>query len=91
MRPLVFHGNEAEASDLAAAVENNCGCARLRTQGDASATTLCSAHAMLLGTCRADQRALDGLIYVRRALRARLIAQEFGAIAAAPAVSDADE
>jgi hypothetical protein len=78
VHPLVFHGTEAEAKDLAVAVERNCGCARLRDIG-AAEPTLCSAHAMLLGASRADQRALDGLIYVRRMLRARMFEREFGA------------
>ena len=80
LRPLVFHGSDVEAADLAAAVEHNCDCARLRRIADPSQPTVCSAHAMLLGTCQADQRALDGLVYVRRVLRTRLLQQEFGSL-----------
>ena len=90
MRPLVFHGTESEAQDLAVAVEHNCGCARLQRQAGIDATGMCSAHTLLLGGCRTDQRALDGLIYVRRTLRARLLEREFG-VEPTPAQPPANE
>jgi len=65
---VIWHGTEPETAALLAAVENNCACAR----GVAGERVgCCPAHAMLVE----DQRALDGLLFVRR-LAGRLRLEE---------------
>ena len=65
---VVWNGTEEERRGLLAAMENNCAC-----QFDAmgARTLTCESHAMLVK----DQRALDGLLFVRR-IRACLIREE---------------
>jgi hypothetical protein len=58
-----FHGTPAERQDLEAALHRHCTCGYPR----------CSVHEMLTD----EQRALDGLLFVRRMLRPRLVAVEF--------------
>jgi hypothetical protein len=60
---VVFRGTPAEQRDLDAALERHCTCGYPR----------CPVHDML----RKEQRALDGFLFVRRALRPRLLATEF--------------
>jgi hypothetical protein len=58
-----FRGTPAEQRDLEAVLERHCTCGYPR----------CPAHDML----RTEQRALDGFLFVRRALRPKLLATEF--------------
>jgi hypothetical protein len=67
-RFAVWHGTEAQATALLRAIEHNCECTRTAAGARLQA---CAAHAMLI----ADQRALDGLLFVR-SLAARLQAEE---------------
>lgn len=60
---IQWHGTEAESEALSVAVQENCGC----TFGMMGIRlTLCDAHDMLIN----DQRALNGLVYMRRWLAA---------------------
>jgi len=56
---VVWHGTEDETAALLAAIEHNCTCAR-GVAGERLGC--CPPHAMLVE----DQRALDGLLFVRR-------------------------
>jgi hypothetical protein len=63
-----WSGTPQESRDLANAIANNCTC----TYGEAGTRrVICAAHHMLIR----DQRALDGLLFVR-AIRDRLRHQE---------------
>jgi len=53
----IFHGNESESRALADAVAHYCTCASTRLAGQA-----CPVHTM----AAFDQRAVDGLVFVRR-------------------------
>ena len=70
---ISWHGTQQESFDLVNAIGHNCSCdfglmgARLTT---------CSSHRMLIE----DQRALDGLLFVRR-MAARLQREEFAIVA----------
>src|SRR5262249_1288707 len=68
---VFWHGTPQEALELVHAVGANCGC-ECGMMG--VRTSVCEAHKMLTG----DQRALDGLIFVRR-LAERLLQEEFSA------------
>ena len=57
MTPVVFHGTERESRALIEALMHNCTCSAARDEG-----RLCPAHAMAVF----DQRAVDGLVFVRR-------------------------
>jgi len=69
---ISWHGTQQESFDLINAIGRNCSCdfglmgARLTT---------CGSHRMLLE----DQRALDGLLFVRR-LAERLQSEEFAPV-----------
>ena len=65
---VTWHGTQAETFALLQALSRNCSC-EVTAEGERLKT--CSAHRMLLE----DQRALDGLVFVRR-LRERLEAEE---------------
>jgi hypothetical protein len=65
---VVWKGTLIEQLELAAAVHHNCEC---RYDAAGARIGTCSAHAMLAG----DQRALNGLLWNRRA-RQWLIQQE---------------
>jgi hypothetical protein len=65
---VVWHGTLREQLDLMAAVQHNCGC-RFDVAG--GAISACEGHSMLTG----DQRALNGLLWIRRQVR-RLLAEE---------------
>jgi hypothetical protein len=54
---VIFHGNERESLDLAQIVARNCTCASTTYHGHP-----CPVHHML----STDQRAIDGLVFVRR-------------------------
>jgi hypothetical protein len=58
-----FRGTPAEQRDLEAALERHCTCGYPH----------CPVHDMF----RKEQRALDGFLFVRRALRSTLLATEF--------------
>jgi hypothetical protein len=60
---VIFRGDSTEHRDLDRALGHNCTCGYPR----------CAAHEMR----QRDQRVLDGLLFVRRALRGRLVAAEF--------------
>jgi len=67
----IWHGTQQESLELANAVANNCAC----TFGEmGQVLTVCGAHTMLIE----DQRALNGLLFVRR-MAERLLASEFAA------------
>ncbi len=68
-----FAATAEERRDLAAAIAHNCECI-----SDESHVFRCASHTMALAETPADRRALEGLLYVRRALLPRLTAQEFG-------------
>ena len=63
-----WSGTPQESRDLANAVANNCTCSYTEK---GARHTLCAPHHMLI----ADQRALDGLLFVR-SIRDRLVHQE---------------
>jgi hypothetical protein len=65
---VIFHGTEAEARELLEAIRRSCTCC-LHSNGQPDGS--CSAHRVL-----ADQRALDGLLFVRRERLARMLDQE---------------
>ena len=64
-----WHGTQQESFDLVNAIGRNCTC-EFGLMG--ARLTTCSAHRMLLE----DQRALDGLLFVRR-MAERLRREEF--------------
>jgi hypothetical protein len=68
-------GSPQEERELRAVVQRYCECS---DEDAASGTRICSLHTMLSGATRADRRVLDGLLFVRRVLVPRLLAQEFG-------------
>jgi len=71
----VWHGSTAEMEALLQAAAHNCACGRTRSAQDWA--TRCASHRMLAF----DQRALDGLLFVRRLTR-RLEDEEWrGAVA----------
>jgi hypothetical protein len=63
VKRVEFRGTPAEQRDLDAALERHCTCGYPR----------CPVHDMV----RLEQRALDGFLFVRRALRLRMLATEF--------------
>ena len=67
-RTAVWHGTAAEADELLRAVRQHCTCES--EQGRMVRT--CAAHSMLAR----DQRAVDGLLFMRRMVE-RLLAEEF--------------
>jgi hypothetical protein len=60
-----WRGTLAEGQELEAVLDRYCTCAYPR----------CAVHEML----RSEQRALDGLLFVRRMLRPQLLVAEFSA------------
>ena len=68
MRRIVWHGTRQESLELLHAVRQHCTCEV--EQG--RMVTTCPAHTMLAR----DQRAVDGLLFMRRMV-ARLLAEEF--------------
>ena len=68
MTTVVWHGTQQECLELLYAVQQHCAC---RVQGERR-LAVCAAHAMLAH----DQRAVDGLLFMRR-LAERLLAEEF--------------
>ena len=73
---ISWHGTQQESFDLVNAIGRNCTCefglmsARLTT---------CNSHRMLME----DQRALDGLLFVRR-MADRLLNEEFSTVCTVP-------
>lgn len=63
-----FHGTESEATRLLEAIASTCEC----YVEEGKVKRVCQAHRMIY----TDQRALDGLVFVRR-FGARFVAQEF--------------
>ena len=57
--PATWNGTTQESRELAAAIEHNCAC---QYATDGHRTSTCAPHRMLV----ADQRALDGLLFVRQ-------------------------
>ena len=68
MQQVVWHGTADEALALLAVVKEHCACQRSGQR----VTALCTAHVMLTR----DQRAVDGLLFMRR-MAERLIIEEF--------------
>lgn len=68
MRRIVWHGTRQESLELLHAVRQHCTCEI--EQGRMLA--ICAAHRMLAR----DQRAVDGLLFMRR-MAERLLAEEF--------------
>jgi len=64
---VVWNGTLIEQLDLMAAVVHNCGC---NFDGTTASLSACSSHAILR-----DQRALDGMLWIRH-LVPRLRAEE---------------
>jgi hypothetical protein len=62
----IWNGTADEVRQLCNIISRNCACGT-----DRSIATLCGPHAMLLS----DQRALDGLLFVRQIVR-RLLHEE---------------
>jgi hypothetical protein len=77
MNHVVWHGTADEALALLAAVNQHCACRKERKRVIAA----CAPHRMLAR----EQRAIDGLLFMRR-LAERLQAEEF---AVAPTTDDA--
>jgi hypothetical protein len=71
-RRIHWHGTRDEALQLLHALRQHCEC---RTQ-EGKTVGPCASHAMLAR----DQRALDGLLFMRR-MAVRLLAEEFDAAA----------
>jgi hypothetical protein len=67
----VFHGTTDESTALVNAIARNCGCQYALT---GARSTTCAPHQMLIE----DQRALDGLVFMRRRVE-HLRRGEFGA------------
>ena len=67
MGSVVWNGTLSEQLDLIAAVQHNCGCS---FDGTTSSLSACSSHTMFR-----EQRALDGLLWIRH-LVTRLRAEE---------------
>ena len=72
MHQAMWHGSTDEYSELLSAIGRHCTCS-LGPTGERSAT--CAPHHML----RAEQRALDGLLFARR-MRSRLQREEWARI-----------
>ena len=68
-RSVLWHGTRAEALELLDALDRHCAC---RVTPDGVRVSACAPHEMLSG----DQRAMDGLLFVRR-IAARLRREEF--------------
>jgi len=64
---VVWNGTLSEQLDLMAAVQHNCGCS---CDGTTASLSACSSHTML-----GEQRALDGMLWIRH-LVDRLRAEE---------------
>ena len=82
MPRILWHGTRQESLELLHAVRQHCTC---EVENGRMVTT-CAAHAMLAR----DQRAVDGLLFVRH-MAERLLAEEFGLTdpqARAPRVSN---
>ncbi len=75
-RRITWNGTTDEALALLAALSQHCDC-RIE-QG--RILTVCASHTMLAN----DQRAVDGLLFMRR-MAERLLAEEFDAAITAPA------
>jgi hypothetical protein len=71
-----WHGTRQESLELVNAVANNCGC-EIGEVGEH--LSVCEPH-MMLAT---DQRALDGLLFVRR-MAERLRREEFSVVGVLP-------
>jgi hypothetical protein len=71
----VWHGTVEEADELREILRRNCVCG----VDGANPNARCAAHAMLL----LDQRALDGLLFVRHIV-AQLVGEEFNPLAPTP-------
>jgi hypothetical protein len=69
---ISWHGTQQESFDLINAIGHNCSC-DFGLMG--ARITTCSSHRMLIE----DQRALDGLLFVRR-MAARLQGEEFASL-----------
>jgi hypothetical protein len=69
-RLTTWHGTQEESAELIWIVASNCTCDPTRW---AAGSSVCPPHRML----REDQRALDGLVFVRR-IAARLAFEEHG-------------
>ena len=67
----IWNGTHQESTDLAAAINRNCTC---QYDLDEERTVTCSPHRMLTD----DQRALDGLVFMRQ-IADRLRIEEFAA------------
>jgi hypothetical protein len=65
----IWNGTQQESTDLTAAINRHCTC---QFDLDGERTITCSPHRMMLD----DQRALDGLVFVRQ-IAARLRLEEF--------------
>ena len=68
MPRIVWHGTRQESLELLHAIRQHCACER----EDGRVLSICAPHAML--AC--DQRAVDGLLFMRR-MAERLLAEEF--------------
>ena len=71
----VWHGTVEEADELRGILRRNCVCG----VDGANPNARCTAHTMLL----LDQRALDGLLFVRHIV-AQLVGEEFDPVAPTP-------
>jgi hypothetical protein len=68
-RQITWNGTTDEALALLHALRTHCEC---RVDADGRMVSSCASHAML----SRDQRAVDGLLFMRR-MAARLLAEEF--------------
>jgi len=75
---ITWNGTTDEALALLHALREHCTCA----VDHGRTTRPCAGHAMLAH----DQRAVDGLLFMRR-MAARLLSEEFAAYAPAPSAS----
>ena len=78
-RRITWNGTTDEALVLLHALRENCEC----SVDNCRTVAICASHTMLVR----DQRAVDGLLFMRR-MAARLLAEEFD-VAAKPAVQAA--
>jgi hypothetical protein len=74
-RRITWNGSTDEALALLQALSAHCTC----STADGRIVAACAGHAMLAH----DQRAIDGLVFMRR-MAARLLAEEFDAGLARP-------
>jgi len=79
LRRIIWNGTTDEALVLLHALRENCEC----SQDNGRTLAIYASHTMLVR----DQRAVDGLLFMRR-MAARLLAEEFD-VAAKPAVQAA--